>query len=444
MDFNRRELLAGGLALSAACTPTATPPDDPPSPAPERQPSPDRPVVETPLDAAVFPWGVVVGEVARGEALLRVRADVDALTLHVRVHDGDWVSFDGPVAERVGFTFRAVLEGLPDDASVAVWAEAAGVRSAVARFRTPPAERRRIRFAASSCFGDGDWAMPNLQHVDGHDVDFFALLGDTVYADGARTREDYEASWAQHLARPAMNTLFASTSMVAVWDDHEVDNNWSLDPEHPYAISEETLDAAIAVMDDCLPQRTTDVRYRTYAFGPDVELFLLDCRGERQEGRIVSDTQLQWLVDALGTSAARIKIVLSSIHAADHFDLVGEIQVDDRWQGAPDQRATLVAALSATDGVFVVTGDMHFGSVHHLDAEGPGAEVLEIAAGPSGSRVLPIEGIADLRGGLTDQYLAAFSSRSWCRFDVDPGTGDVEVRFIGDDGEILFEHGFTV
>ena len=224
-----------------------------------------------------------------------------------------------------------------------------------------------------------------------------------------------------------------------------MDNNWTLEPDRQGTVSEQTLRAAITTMEAVVPQRRgPDGRWRSHRWGDDLEFFLLDCRGERNEDGMVSEDQLAWLERELPASTARVKVVLSSVHVTDHFPLIGTIQEDDRWQGHPAQRARLVSLLASVPGTFVITGDMHFGSVQTLDAEGAGAEVLEVAAGPSGSRHLPVDGILDLLGEVPPQYRVVLEEWNWCLFDVDPATGEVSVQFIGDTGEVLAAYGFTV
>lgn len=447
--MSRRDVLAGGLATTlAGCTPPVATPSDVPTP--ERDPTPVIPTVEGDPDLDLFPWGVVVAEVLAGSALIRVRAvGVERCNLVVMQHrEGVWVELGRPEIVRNGFTCRHVLDGLTGESVYAVYAVRGTRRSRITRFRTAPANQpsRRIRFGATSCLGDGNWDMENLIYAGVHDLDFFALLGDTVYADGSRTVEDYQDVWTEHLRRPAMRNLIASTGLLSVWDDHEVDNNWTLEPGRNWSIEESQLRAAVETLDATLPQRRGPggSRWRSHRWGEDLELFLLDCRSERSEGQMVSEEQLAWLESRLPASSARFKIVLSSVHVTDHYSLLSTIEQDDRWQGYPEQRARLVSLLASVPGAFVVTGDMHFGSVQHVDAEGPGASVVEVAAGPSGSRTLLVDAIVEVLGELPPQYVLALEAWTWCRFDLDPGTGEVHVEFIGDDGEVWAEHRFVV
>ncbi|MCA9567674.1 MAG: alkaline phosphatase D family protein [Myxococcales bacterium] len=447
MPMRRRDLLIGTAAALAGC-PVPAPEPVAAEPSPARQPSPEAPEPEVPLDLELFPWGVVVGEVTAGSALVRARVvGQDRCALVVMRWEGAWVEIGRPELSRRGFTCPHVLSGLRADTPYAVYAVRGSRRSRVTRFRTAPAAQpsRRIRFGASSCFGGANPDMENVHYVVEHDLDFFLLAGDTVYADGSHTREEYEASWSVQLERPVMSDLFASTSTLAIWDDHEVANDWTREEGANDYVSPEQLRTAIQVMEEIVPQRRGPVGfYRTHRWGDDLEVFLLDCRSERAPGQMVSEEQLAWLETKLPASTARFKIVVSSLHVTDHYPILANIRVNERWQGYPDQRARLVSLLASVPGSFVITGDMHFGSVQHLDPEGPGATVVEVAAGPSGSTLLPIEQMVELRvEGLPSHYALVLESWSWCLFELDPGTGGVSVQFIGDTGEVLAAHAFA-
>lgn len=185
--------------------------------------------------------------------------------------------------------------------------------------------------------------------------------------------------------------------------------------------------------------------WRKAAWGPHLDLFVLDCRGERAPGQMVSPEQLAWLTQGLRASTARFKLVLVSVHMTDHFELMSIIADKDRWQGYPQQRVDVVLAAAEVPGVVFITGDMHFGSVQRVDpAGGPGAGLYEIAAGPSGSRLFPVDGVAQAMGGLPAQYETIVEDWSWCDIELDPGTGEVMVRFVGDDGTDIASQRFVV
>ncbi|MCB9675226.1 MAG: alkaline phosphatase D family protein [Alphaproteobacteria bacterium] len=453
MPIDRREFLIGASAVAVACK-TGDDADTDPGvqAAPTRDPGP--PPYEAPgtEDLAVFPWSIAVGDPIPDGVRLSIRstaATVEAVL--ARFSEGQWAEAGRLVGRDTdGWTHVVDVSGLDADAPYAVWAEVDGVRSRVTHFRTAP-ERgslRQVRLLGTSCLGNASPELFNLAFMAEWDADALLLLGDTIYADGNVTLEDYRDAWDQHLRHPRCRDMFAACAVVATWDDHEVENNWILGepPNNLYEqVTEAQVAAATEVWRDCVPMRPGPGGsgvWRRMRYGATVELFVLDCRGERAIGRMMSDTQLAWLVDALQGSEAHFKVVLTSIHATDHFELIGVIQDDDRWQGYPEERATLIAAAAAVPGTFFVTGDMHFGAVQRVDPEGgPGAGLFEVAVGPAGSTLFPVTDLAQIGGGeLPAQYETLVETWSFSVMDFDPGLGTITVKFVGDTGEVIAEH----
>lgn len=456
MRFDRRQFLMAGGAAAVACSGSGDSDSDPgtppPTPAPERAPTPAADVPPLPLETAVFPVGVQVGEPVAGAAIVLVRTTEPSVDVVWRRHDGQgWV--DGGRVDAVdtsaGFA-RVELTGLTPDSAFTIWAATSTGSSRPTLFRTAPDTSRTIRIGATSCLGESNPALGNLAFVGPRDVDVMLLLGDTVYADGSVTREDYQAIWDAQFERVALRDMFASAAVIATWDDHEVANNWTLGEGSALEdeVTPEQLQIAIEVWRERVPMSVGAAGsgiWRQVSWGPDVDLFLLDCRGERSEGKIVSDAQLTWVTQGLRASTARFKLVIASVHVTDHFELLGVIADTDRWQGYPSQRAELLLAASEVPGVLFITGDMHFGAVQRVDPEGGvGAGLVEIAAGPSGSRLFPILDVAELAGGPPAQYLTLLDTWSWSEIELDPGTGSVLVRFVGDDGSVLAEQTLSV
>jgi alkaline phosphatase D len=454
---NRREVLAGlGAAAALGCAGDgdgARPRDRSPvdtgaaGPAPARPPEP--PPWEAPgaWDEAAFAWGVAAGDPLPDGALLWTRTTAAAVDLVVMAADGDgWVEVRRdpglPVVDEV---VTVAVDGLsPDTAHAYVFVAPDGGRSRVGRFRTAPAADafRQVVIGAVSCLGGSDPGFPCLGFVAPSALDAFLLLGDTVYADGSRTVDDYRAHWREVAATPTYQDAVASAPIVAIWDDHEVENNWTTGAPGvgQTQVTRGTVDTAVRAFREAIPMRLGPGGsrfWRAVRLGP-VALFVADCRGERTPGRIVSDEQLEWLVAGLARSDATFKVVLVSVHAADHAAVMGPIQAEDRWQGYPAQRDALVAAAEASPGTLFLTGDMHYGAIQKLAPAGaPGAEVLEIAAGPAGSTLFALDTILGLASEeVRAQYLDVLEDWSWARLTFDPGERSVRVELIDGEGAV--------
>lgn len=455
MSTSRRRFIAGASALAVASTlpgcggASGEAPGGPgPQPAPDRadEPPPWEPAGT--LDPEAFAWGVQSGDVTGDSALISVRTLEPTVDLTVVVASGDdWIEHEVQTGlQPVEEVLQLELTGLqPDTAYRLVLHSADGSRRGdVGRIRTAPTSgSRRLVFGATSCLGSDNPGWGSLERLAEQQLDFVLLLGDTVYADGSVSIGDYRAHWRQALSNPALRALLASTSMIATWDDHEVANNWTLGEGDALqdVVTPEQLDDAVAAFREALPQRRGSAGsglWRALSWGPDLDVFLLDCRGERGEEQIVSEAQLTWITEALRASTATFKVVASSVHLADHDALLGPAQAQDRWQGYPGQRERLIEACAEVPGVVVLTGDMHYGALQRLDPEGGvGDQLWEIAAGPAGSGLFLIEALGALLGQLPPQYAITIEDWSSCLCVLDPGLGTLTVSFIADDGAVL-------
>ena len=408
------------------------------TPVRDAEPAPWSP--EGTEDTDAFPYGVQVGDAADSSAVVSVRTSETTVTMIlVMAQDGAWQE----VERRTDLPVEAggavvVLEGLAADTawSVVFLAEdGAGRRSAPARFRTAlgAADWRVVTFGATSCLG-GNEPWPNLSHAADARYDFFCLLGDTVYADGADTPEDYAAFWDHAMRVQGMRDLSASTSLIATWDDHEIDNNWAWTEAGIAARFEAGLAAFSAHLPRSAGQGTAGI-WRRLTWGTVLEVFVLECRAERDAaaGIYLSQAQLDWLKAGLSASPARFKIILNSVPITDLYDVVNTIAEDDRWSGFPEQREEILGHIAASgiSGVLWVAGDVHFGAVCTVDPEGgTAAGQWEVIAGPSGSTL----NIAAELVQPTAQFPVLFAAWNHTRFTCDPGLGTILVEFVGDDG----------
>ncbi|MEZ4234778.1 MAG: alkaline phosphatase D family protein [Myxococcota bacterium] len=454
---SRRSVLATLVALPVASAP-ACHPESRPQPsrttegdttAPDRPPEPGAWVPDEPLDEATFPFGVAAGDATDSAVILSVRTSAPSVALRavVGVDDTGWE----PAADEAGLpvvegTASVELTGLaPDTVYRYVFVAPDGGRSRVGRFRTAPApgsRRRKLVIGATSCLGGDNPTFPGLANAARQELDAMLLLGDTVYADGAVTLADYRAVWDEQLIVPSLQELLASTSVIATWDDHEVANNWTLGEGSSLSdhVEPEQVTAGDQAFREAIPQRLEGgVRWRSLVWGDLLEVLVLDSRGERTTDRIVSPEQLDWATARIAESAARFVLVLVSVHITDHYALMLNVQAEDRWQGYPAQRGPLVEA-AAGSRVLFITGDMHYGAIQRVDPEGgPGADVWEIAAGPSGSRLFPIQEILDLQQVAPAQYDQVVQGWTWTRLELDPVEGEILVQLLDDGDAVVAE-----
>ena len=122
---------------------------------------------------------------------------------------------------------------------------------------------------------------------------FFVYLGDTIYSDSslrpsgpATTLAEYRDAYKVNREIAALPNLLKSASTYALMDDHEVQNDYDGQTVNParYAAGRRAFLDYMPVRETGLPQDSScagDPLYRTFRWGSEVELFVLDERSCR-------------------------------------------------------------------------------------------------------------------------------------------------------------------
>lgn len=205
------------------------------------------------------------------------------------------------------------------------------------------------------------------------------LLGDTAYVDHTHPGPPIlsNARAAHRLVRddPALQLALREVPVAAVWDDHEVKNDF--DRTHPW------LRGGRRAFRDYwgAPPAPDGGLYRSIRWDPRVEVILLDCRSFRDPPGWARDParsmlgapQLAWLKTRLAETDAEVVLIGSSVPLLSPFKR-------DTWSGYRVERDAVVAAIrDARPTVVVVSGDLHLA----WDLERAG--VREFVAGPMGA-----------------------------------------------------------
>jgi phosphodiesterase/alkaline phosphatase D-like protein len=411
----------------------------------------------TPEAAARFPLGVQSGDVTSASAILWTRyTGTDALRLRVVEATS---SAPYPIVLDLaatpaagGFTKIEVGSLRPATTYRFAFVEDAGARgrSALGRFVTAPFanERVKVRFGATSCTDQDYKPFPTLSRAAGENLDFFLLLGDTSYNDPAHTREEYRARWAENLGSRGYLDLLASTSHIATWDDHEVVDNWDGETVDSgrLATAREAFFETLALARR--PPPNENRIWRSFRYGRAVEVFVLDCRGERlpstrqtPRAQYISAEQLAWLKSGLSASTAAFKIIANSVPIAN-FPSVFDLLANDRWEGYEAQREDILDYITANDlkGVVWLSGDFHVAAVVKVEPSGPRAAYYDILAGPGGQSGNPVTPV--LTGS---QFELATTTNNVVIFDADatvePPT--LRFRFVDGQGGVFFDKTLT-
>jgi alkaline phosphatase D len=263
----------------------------------------------------VFTDGVASGDVTASSAILWTRIDRDA-TVKVEVWNNPQLqgmkAFQQTVPHASAahdFTVKVDATGLSpgtvyyyrfkhDDTDGASFSD-------IGTFRTAPSPYTAadLRFTFT---GDADGTLDanGVPFLNEFDVlrparleggAFWVFDGDTIYADSsyrsggpATTLTEYHAAHRQNRGYPNLRALLASTSVYATMDDHEVVDNYDAETVDParYAAGRQAFLDYYPIRETGLLHDATcagDPLYRTFHWGSEVEVFLLDERSCRSQ-----------------------------------------------------------------------------------------------------------------------------------------------------------------
>ncbi len=378
-----------------------------------------------PLAYAIVLWTRYVGSgtLELRYALYTDGAWSDALPIVITPEDGGFVHHD--------------LTGLPADTPVAFqFVDDGGAASALATTRTSPAPgvQGTLRVVATSCSkyqGEGTFPVMPLALARGP-ADCIIWVGDTVYTYDT-TLEQYRARWALNYATPEFQQLLSTGAHIFTLDDHEVTNNFegaTVDPEQLANASQAFYEHTPRRGDSQTPPRI----YRSNRFGDIVEIFVLDCRGERdfEAGQYISPEQMSWLLEGLSASPCRWKCIVNSVPIAN-MPALFDVAKRDRWEGYPEQRAALVEAVGSIPGVVFLSGDFHMPGVARVEPEGPAQFVWDILCGATGSDGNPLGAIMKLQGEVFDHQFPWVETPHTATLIEFDSAGFMTVTFIGED-----------
>lgn len=224
---------------------------------------------------------------------------------------------------------------------------------------------------------DPKFDTPLIDTMSQTGASFFLSLGDWPYTDlpvKDVTLDQYRASHRLARLRPQNQLLFKNLPMYAMYDDHDIKNNWN---KSMLDTDKKQLLAGLQAWDEFFPLRNQhpDVlarrRYRNFTWGKHAEFFMLDTRLYKSphkdepspEKTILGTEQKAWLQKSLRASRATFKFIVTTVPM--YYGTTNE-----HWSAYRAERAELFAFLheKRIKGVVFLTGDQHWLSIHHLDS----------------------------------------------------------------------------
>ena len=239
---------------------------------------------------------------------------------------------------------------------------------------------------------------------------FAILLGDTIYGDNlcpsppnapganfiATTLDQFRAKHRYQRGSAALQRFLESVPVYAMWDDHEVRNNFS-GPHDP--LMPAGRQAFLEYWPVGTPPEEPARLYRKFRRGADADFFILDTRQYRDQNAdrdsptktMLGAAQRDWLLEGLVRSTATWKFIVTSVPLSNPKNGTAQFPGNDSWARAEDGtgfqtelRAIVTAILKGRiRNVVWLAGDVHYTQVNAYDPNGDGTpDFHEFIAGP--------------------------------------------------------------
>jgi len=462
---------------------------DPPDAGPPPGPIPPRE-----RSYAVFEHGVASGDPRPDSVILWTRVtpgmpgDPDPGAVDVTLEIASDSAFGAIVSTESAstdasrdFTVKVDAAGLEAATTYYYRFTALGETSPVGRTRTAPSGAAdRLRLAVCSCSSLGHGFLHGYGKIAARaDLDAVIHLGDYIYEYGnlqyGNLREyepsteivaldDYRARFSQYRREPELAEAHRQHPFIVIWDDHETANNSWRGGAQNHDASEgswsDRLAAATQAYREWMPIRDEGEPgqlWRRLGYGDLLDLVMVDTRiwgrDEELEGldspgiddparQLLGADQEAWLIEQLGTSTARWKLIGNQVMLAPITGFANP----DQWDGYPAARERLLGAIrdGGVDDVVVLTGDIHSSWAFDLPLDvsaydpdtGDGSFGVELVAPAISSPGFPDIGADRVAMSLMDQNphltWAQITRRGYVVLDLDDARMQAEWYFTGD------------
>jgi alkaline phosphatase D len=417
---------------------------------------------------------LAVGDVTATAAVVWVRAPAAGdVAVEVVAGDGSVVARARIAATRASdLTGKARVTGLAPGTSHHVRVRAGGT-TAAASFRTAPAadQAERVSFIWSGDLGSSG----HCRLVDGgyrifatlarQSADFFLFVGDTIYADHrcvgpgvvpgagfqASTLDGYRRKHRYNREDASVQDFFRRTPVSAIWDDHEVRNDFagSAEPLMPAG-----RQAFLEYWPIVPPAEDPTRLYRALRWGKLLDVFILDTRQYRSPNQqldgpgktMLGAAQRRWLLDSVAASDAVWKVVITSVP----LSVPTSREFRDGWSnasihGLPQENSTGFA--TERDAILKDLRDRGVRNLVFLAADVHHAEIIRHEPAPEFSFHEFIAGPLSARPGRPRPLDTALGPRSlFARGGVFNfghvvlGPTHLTVRLVDGGGDVMFTH----
>src|SRR5919202_2876403 len=384
-----------------------------------------------------IPYGVASGDITGGSTIVWSRTDRPARMI---VEYDTTESFRNPkrlisreVSDASDYTARVNLSYLPPGQQIFYRVKFQDLAYSTiysapvtGTFRTPPAKKRDIFFAWSGDTAGQGWGinpewggMRIYETMRQLNPDFFIHSGDTIYADNpilpevklddgsiwknittpekskvAETLAEFRGNQSYNLLDANVRRFNAQVPLLVQWDDHEVRNKWY--PGQAIANDDRYTEKNIDVLARRAKQAFLEYQpilynprdpkqiYRSFNYGPSLDIFMLDertYRGQNSPNRqtvqspetaFLASDQIRWLKEKLQKSRATWKVIASDMPIGLIVaDGITNFENAANGDGPPLGREFEVADLLSfikrknIRNVVWLTADIHYAAAHY-------------------------------------------------------------------------------
>jgi alkaline phosphatase D len=389
----------------------------------------------------IFTHGIASGEVSEKAVVLWTRINRQEEVIAEISTDCTFKRVDqvarGEALPENDFTVKLDVNDLEPDNTYCYRFKAGAKVSEVGKFHTAPGNEKEpvVRFAYSSD-SDGSKTPPFndfevFDRAREDQIDFWVYLGDTIYNDTfgpkAESLEQMRDKYKQNRDFQALRNLLMDTSTYAIWDDHEVEDDYDSETVDPmlYENGRKAFMEYMPIKESGFPDDPDclgNPLFSVFHWGKTLDLIIIDersCRSaeavEACEGdllptvpseirnligitqeippgcagainepnrTILGSIQKEALKKSLLESNAVWKLIINEVPISEFFALPY-----DRWEGYPAEREEILGFISENDikNVVFLTGDLHvnfIGDVRLNSLTSLMPIVKEIIAGP--------------------------------------------------------------
>jgi alkaline phosphatase D len=292
---------------------------------------------------------------------------------------------------------------------------------AVGRFRTAPKDRRSVAFLWSGDTMGQGWGidlsrggMRTYATMRANLPDFFIHCGDNIYSDCpiaarsalpngevwrnivteekskvAQTLDEYRGNYKYNLLDENLRAFNAAVPTFAQWDNHEVMEAWWPGESLRSTTYQATNTLMLAArgrraFHEFMPMRETLAEpgrvYRKIAYGPLLDIFMLDMRSYRgpdgphgdriyqPDDYFLAPAQIAWLKRELARSRATWKVIAAGTPIGNITSASGNEHADGP-RGRGLEIADLLAFIkhAGIRNTLWITADLHYTAAHFYD-----------------------------------------------------------------------------